>query len=234
MSDGGATRNFMRRMLGNLDQSARDLGRPNYGAQSVASCLSLYGLCTLVDPDFVLDVGTAAGASCLSLAYALKGLGKDPTSQLLTVCVHQGRWWGQGVASNEKLARDHGIAMRDIPTVDGDFRTVDPPQAVKDGAPTFLFYDIHDYDDGSVPPSRHLLDVWVPAISRGIVAVHDAYTPKHADRHPANALHFGLGIVYGRLEIVPIVEYLNARRGQLMEVPGAWILYFCVEDGEVK
>jgi len=234
MSNGGDTRNFLRQMMANLDESARALNRTGYGAQSVRSCLSIYGLCTMVDPEFVVDVGTAAGASCLTLAYTLKGLGKDPAKHLRTVCISQRRWHKEGVKYNAKLARQHGIDMNSIQTSELDFRDLAPPDEILNGAPTFLFYDIHDHDDGRLPASRHLLDVWVPAISRGIVAVHDTYTAKHAERRTAEARHFGLGVVYGRSEIVPIVEYLNDRRGQLMEIPGAWILYFCVEDGEVK
>ena len=49
--------------MDNLHASARARGRVGYNAQSVASCLAVYDLCVQTDPDFVLDVGTAAGAS---------------------------------------------------------------------------------------------------------------------------------------------------------------------------
>lgn len=225
---------FFVQMLDNLHQDARNRGRSGYFAQTVGSCLSIYALCVLAKPDIIIDVGTAAGASCLALALAAHDIGL-PLSSLVTIGNRMNRWYDTAIPFQSNLARENGLELGHIRTVEANFNDLNPDEFILPDKSVMLFYDIHNSKEPGVPQSSPtLINEWLPLIYRGIVAVHDIYTDRALWRphySSSSAKHWDGRTFWGYGECADIVEWINITRGQLLKILGEPMVWFRVVNG---
>lgn len=197
-------------------------------------CLEICSLCLMADPDMVLDLGTGAGWSGISLAYALKLLDK-PLSVMTTIAWNMKGW---EVMLDSELPRRHDLALENIQAVPGNFLDRDPERFVKSGR-MMIFYDMHDFPPNDWFLSERFLSKWVPLIDLGLVGVHDigmtspAYKlGSRSNGYPqSRATHWAGRHFAGFGETAVFIEWLNKHHGQIM-LTNSSTKYFWVKKGK--
>ena len=166
-----STSEFCERLVGEFKSYFRRIYSPQLLAQSVASCTAIVNACRDIKPDYVLDIGTNYGLSTLSLAYALKSMGKD-LSVLTTTDIDHSHWLNETPEIQKGLLLDSEIRIGEIRAVCDDFMNLNPQDMVRKGN-VLVFYDIHD--SPSVSMMERFIADWMPRFDGGRVMVHDFY-----------------------------------------------------------
>jgi hypothetical protein len=208
-----------------------------YQANYVAA---LMDLCMRLNPDLVIEVGTYTGTSTLSLASALKLLGR-PESLLTTIDISHSKW-RESVPKHKAGFLAQGIDVERINAVRADFKSVDAADHIPAGGRVMLYYDIHDLEDRSgVANSPFLFKNWIPRIGEGIVAMHDV-TPCPSDwERPkewgvpcsfAKAEHWAGQWFWGNGETGVLIDWLNRHRAPINSIGQISMVWFRVKDGK--
>jgi hypothetical protein len=200
--------------------------------QSKASCKAIVKTCLHIEPDYVLEIGTNYGLSTLSLAYALKLLGKD-LSALTTTDIELGHWLNETPGIQRALLLNAEIDLSHIQAVRGDFILMPPQRMVRPGK-VLVFYDIHD--TATVSYMEKFIAEWIPLFDHGYVMVHDCYLPKTAywidrnnpDLPVSSATHFSGLSLEGYKECKVLVDWLNAGHRAIRALPGTSIVRFAI------
>ena len=223
---------FLEELVENYSNFFKEVhGREVYPNQDIVSCQALFDLCVKLSPDFVIDIGTNYGASTLTLAYALKTIGK-PLSLLTTIDKSHGHWNEQTLSIQNALLKKEGLDMSKIKTVESDFSSLDPTQFLRKDVKGFIFYDIHDNNLYTFS-DRFLLN-WVPLLGESIVAIHDcSFVPEshilrenYNDYTMTKHTHFSGKTYAGFNECEPIIKWANEKRCDIFDVPYTSIIYF--------
>lgn len=143
--------------------------------QTIETCLSLYYLCKNKNPDKVIEIGTNYGASTYALALAMKTLNKD-LSCITSIDLEHGKW-RDSFNIHKDLIKDYDLKVEKIKTITENFNKIEPENVVDFSKKVFIFYDMHDHEG---PWSQRLLNLWIPLIKKGAVAIHDI-TPVNED-----------------------------------------------------
>lgn len=200
--------------------------------QDKASCKAIIKTCIDVEPDYVIEIGTNYGLSTLSLAYALKLLGK-PLSALTTTDIAHHHWKKETPVIQRGLLLNSEINISEIQTVCHDFKTLPPQPFIKPGK-VLVFYDIHDTN--TVSYMEEFIYGWIPLFDYGYVMVHDCYIPPSAywiDRdnpvYPVStATHFS-GITFeGYKECKTLIDWFNSKGRFISPLPNTSIIKFTI------
>jgi len=202
-----------------------------YPNQDIISCSSLYDSCVLLNPDYVIDIGTNYGASTLSFALALKTLGK-PLSLLTTVDLSQRHWREETPEIQQDFLKKSELNLEQINVIESNFLDLDPVQFLKKDAKIFVFYDIHDNDMVSFS-DRFILN-WIPLLGEAIVAVHDcSHVPEsyvlrtnYKGYTMSKLTHFSGDIFAGFGECKNFIEWANEKRKDISYIPKTSLIYF--------
>lgn len=193
---------------------------------------TIVDLCMGIDADVAINIGTWRGASALALASAMKLMCK-PVSRVLTIDIDHGKWL-KSRREVEQSFHKLGVEVMDIESVELDFKKVSPIMLVNPD-PTLrserfsymIFYDIHDFTDGTgIPSSPAFVENWVSEINHAIIAVHDVtpceagYKVPDACGKPTSfskAQHWQGQWFRGNGETEVFVDYLNEHK-----IPVKW------------
>jgi len=198
-----------------------------YSAQNFASCLGIYNLCQQASPDWVVDVGTAYGASALVCALALVHMGRSPAC--LTTIDFQHVGWEHSLGLHAELLAESGVEAHEIQTVTRSFTQVPARDILQGRERLFLFYDIHDSIDDV--PSATLFQGWVPLIQSGLVAVHDCVVASYEGQAIQTARHHEGQLFAGYPECARTINWLNEYKASVGVAPQVNAIYFEVRDG---
>jgi hypothetical protein len=221
---------FCDRLIGNATNYFRKKNSLKLLTQSKASCKAIIKSCIDAEPDCVLEIGTNYGLSTLSLAYALKVLGK-PMYEITTVDVDHSHWIKETPEIQKGLLLNAGIAMPDVKTITGDFSKLDPKSCARPRK-MFAFYDIHDTVSQSY--MAIFLRDWLPRIESGIVMVHDFclegsdyWLDRDNPVYPTSRAVHASGRAYeGYAECKVLIDYLNSFGIDVEDYPGTMLVSF--------
>jgi hypothetical protein len=225
---------FCRKLIKNYSEFfKKEYKMETYPNQSVLSCLCLIAKCIEINPDYVIDIGTNYGASTLSLAYALKKLGKD-LSCLITIDKELSYWAKTISEVQNKLMGEYDINPCRINMITADFKDIDPLKIIKSDSKNLLFYDIHDVKDVSF--FDWFIKNWVPLLKGSIIGIHDAsLVPKNFQYQPAEkedpdyphvlAHHYSGKTVSGYSECNVIIDWLNDIKKDFYSVKDTSIIF---------
>lgn len=159
---------FFKRMIENLATYFNDTYKQAFTNQTVDSCEAIYNLCKNENPESVVEMGTNHGASTFALAMAMNDLGKD-LSCITSIDLDHLKW-KESFKIQDNLLNNTNLEIEKIKTITDDFNNINPEDVIDTSKKTFVFYDMHDHKG---PWSQRLLDLWVPMIKTGLIAVHD-------------------------------------------------------------
>jgi hypothetical protein len=223
---------FCNRLIDDFTAYFREKLSLNLLTQDKISCKAIIKACIEIEPDYVLEIGTNYGLSTLSLAYALKLLGK-PLSVLTTTDIVHHHWTKETPIVQRGLLLNSNININEIQTVRQDFKVLLPQDLIKPGK-VLVFYDIHD--TVTVSYMEEFIHKWIPLFDYGYVMVHDCYIPPSChwmDRNNpvypvTSATHFS-GITFeGYKECKMLIDWFNATGRFIHPIPGTSILKFAI------
>jgi len=203
-----------------------------YPNQDAISCEFITHACIDRNPDFAFDIGTSFGASALSAAFALNGLGKNE-SLLTMIDLDFGSW---DISLNEiqkDLLKEYELEAQKINRVNANFLTLDPTRMIQEGKKYFIFYDIHDIE-GQPSLAAKFLNEWLPLIKNGFMGFHDmslvdeSYISPDTDHYLAR--HFTGKLLSGFKECPVIVDWLNKNHMDFRSVPNTSIIYLTADS----
>lgn len=218
---------FCRKLIENYSEFfKKEYQTETYPNQDVKSCASIITKCLQINPDCVIDIGTNYGASTLSLACALKNLGKDLSC--LTTIDKELSYWTKTVSKiQNELMVEYDINPCKINTTTADFKLLDAQKTIPPHSKIFLFYDIHDIEEFSF--FKKFVEDWVPLLKEGIIGIHDVSSvPKDfQSEYPDHVLanHFSGKTVSGFLECNVIMDWLNKVHKDFYPVKDTSIIY---------
>jgi len=223
---------FCERLMGGFSAYFEQRQALRLITQSKASCKAIVKACLHIEPDYVLEIGTNYGLSTLSLAYALKLLGKD-LSALTTTDIELGHWLDETPGIQRALLLNAEIDLSHIQAVRGDFILMPPQRMVRPGK-VLVFYDIHD--TATVSYMEKFIAEWIPLFDHGYVMVHDCYPPKSAYWIPRDdpvypvtkGRHFSGMEFEGYPECKVLVDWFNVTDRSIHAIPGTSIVQFAI------
>jgi len=206
---------------------AKAENRLYYRDQTVESLLSLVDMVQAVKPDRIVELGTLSGLSLRTWRAAA------PDVPVTAIDL-----------SFQSLMRSQEIMPLDLTNVtllEQDILTIDFASLWQPDERVILYIDAHDLS--GVPIMQYLLDTAVPALPAGsLVLVDDVwYSPETLDRIRAErffkevvineidplqcfdgyyASYWNGGSFFGFLEVIPLLEWVNNNRIELMFKPG--------------
>ena len=203
---------------------------------------ALMELCDRADPDFVVDIGTNYGVSCLALASAMTLQGKSMDA-VTTIDIHRGLWM-RTLSKWDNWFANFGMDAKAITALEVDFKALLPKDIIPEGDQGMVFFDIHDHDDGSsVANSPIFIKDWLPLISKGIVAAHDMNPcdenwerPRHWGTVPsADVVECWTGQWFrGFGEVKTFIDLFNKYEVAPQVIEGTSLIWFEVEGGKPK
>jgi len=225
-----STSEFCERLVGDFKLHFRRMRSVHLLTQSIASCNAIIEACLDINPDYVLDIGTNYGLSTLSLAQALKLLGKD-LSVLTTTDIDHSHWLNETPEIQKGLLLNSEICTDEIHAVCSDFMDLDPGSMIRPGK-VLVFYDIHD--SPSVSMMGRFLEQWLPRFTEGYVMVHDFYLAHSGywiDRDVpecpvSTAEHFSGHVFEGFKECRVLIEWMNSIDKHLRVLEGVSVIGF--------
>lgn len=214
------------------------------GANQNTQLAYIRALMSLVDqarPDYIIDIGTNLGSSCMAMASAFHLQGGD-MRDVATIDIHHGLW-KRSISMLGGQFMAEGIDMDRISCYEVDFKAIAPTGFVPTGK-GMVFTDVHDYDLGhNERSSTRFYYEWLSLVDEAIVAVHDVNpcdknwkSPRHWPiAKGADVVKCWTGQWYrGPGEVTILMDYLNEHRVEPTSIPNTSIVWFRVENGVPK
>jgi len=203
------------KFFGEIIKNFKNYFKKNYGQkftnQTLESCISIYNLCKNENPDSVIEIGTNHGASLFALVKALRDLGKN-LSHITTIDLDHEKW-KISFDIQKELIKEYQLELNKVKLITRDFNDIDPENIIDPLKKIFVFYDMHDHEG---PWSQKLLDLWIPLIKKGTIAVHDISPVNKDFQFGPNEINLRTKIQYkngqyyaGFNECFRIIEWVN-------------------------
>ena len=220
---------FCMRLVGSMLSYLRDRNALNLLTQNETSCKAIIKTCIDIEPDYVVEIGTNYGLSTLSLAYALKFLGKE-VSDLTTIDISHDHWKNETPGIQQDVLGPNGININGIKTVTEDFIKLHPEPFMREGK-VLVFYDIHDTEDVSY--AQKFLDEWIPLFDYGHVLFHDfnilgknPWIRMDKKLPLSTAKHFSGLPFEGYKECKVVIDWMNETHRKVRKIPQTSIAGF--------